>query len=150
MMASGVPSASILTQSITCCSVLVTMYGGATMSRSKPTSFACSASASIDLADVWVTWAAIGHSPFASSETKSYTRVRSSWVRLQNSPMPQVQPPPCVPSDRMWRTFPRSPSSSNSSSGVNGVMIVVHWPRRFSRAQSMASLFEYSATSYLL
>ena len=52
-------------------------------------------------AEVWVMWAPMVHWPPASSATISITCNRSWWVRLQNSPIPQVHPAPAVPSLRM-------------------------------------------------
>ena len=90
-------------------------------------------------ADVWVTWAPMSHLPWDSSATTSITFRRSSWVKLQNSPIPQVHPAPRVPNFWIWRMLWRIPVSSNSSSGVKGVIKVVHWPFKASLAHSCAS-----------
>ena len=54
----------------------------------------------MSLKEVCVTWAAIGHFPAASDATMSITWQRSANDKLQNSPIPQVQPPPVVPRSR--------------------------------------------------
>ncbi len=73
------------------------------MRRSKPRSSARRARVSISRAEVWVTCAPMSHWPLASSAVTSMTFMRSSRVRLQNSPMPQVQPAPRTPRARVWR-----------------------------------------------
>ena len=79
--------------------------------------------------------------PRASSQTISTTRIRSSLVSAQNSPMVPVQNTPsifrCSISQRMlWRR----PGSSIRLSAVNGVVIAAHTPRNRSRAARLASL----------
>ena len=136
MMARSVLSANSWTYSTTWSSVLAAIYGGATTSRSNPWAWACWASDTISFADVFVTCAAMGQLPAASSATESMTSILSSWVRLQNSPMPQVQPPPVVPRLLTWLILRFIPSTSTRLSTVKGVINVVHWPFSVSQAHS--------------